>query len=254
MPRIKSKEEIEVMAVAGAKLARIVERLRKEVSAGVRAGDLDSLAFKLIYESGSEPAFLNYHPLGSKRPFPATLCVSLNDVVVHGVPSRSRVIRPGDLVKLDLGLVYKGFYSDMALTVGVPPISFEIAELIGTTREALEKGITAAKPGATLGDVGAAISEKVRRKGFSVVEALCGHGIGRALHEEPSVLNFGIPGKGDTLREGMVLAIEPMVAAGSGAVILYEDDSYRTKDGSLSAHFEHTVAITARGARILTQA
>ena len=249
---IKTSAEVAHMAEAGRRLAEVLSALAKSVSAGMRTEALDWQARAFIKEVGATPAFLGYPAPGSDRKFPAALCVSVNDQVVHGIPS-GYIVREGDVVKLDLGLVFGGWYVDSARTVivgkGIP-----VAEkLVRVTEEALQAGVRAARPGGTLGDIGAAIEEEVRRAGFSVVQKLCGHGIGRELHEEPSVLNTGKPGRGEELQPGMVLAIEPMVAAGSGAVRQLPDDTFITADGSLAAHFEDTEAITEAGPRILTR-
>ncbi len=249
---IKSEREIEIMAEAGKRLASVIDGLKKEVHIGVTTLFLDRLAKELIRESGSEPAFLGYRPVGSAKPYPHSICASLNDVVVHGLPS-DYALKDGDLLKLDLGLKYRGFFSDSAITIPIGRVGREAEKLIHVTREALDVGIAEAKPGKTVGDIGHAIEKFVAKNGFSVVRSLTGHGIGRELHEEPQVLNFGRRGEGEELVPGMVLAIEPMVAIGSGATKQLADDSFVTADGSLSAHFEHTVAITAAGARVLTK-
>ena len=240
------------MAEAGEKLAVILDFLAKSVKAGIRTNELDNIAFKMIRETGCQPAFLNYKPHGARKAYPATVCVSINEVVVHGVPS-DYVIKDGDIVKIDLGLIYKGFYSDSAVTIGIGAIGIKNRNLIETTKKTLELGIEEARPGNTLGDIGFAIERHVKANGFSIVELLTGHGIGRELHEDPYVYNFGKRDEGDELKEGMVIAIEPMVAAGKGSLKQLKDDSFATADGSFTAHFEHTVAITKDGPRILTK-
>lgn len=249
---IKTPEEIEIMAEAGKKLAFVLRALAAEVCAGIPTMRLDEISAALIKERGAAPAFLNYRPAGSATAYPFTLCVSVNDVIVHGQPS-GYVIKDGDLVKLDLGLKYKGFYVDSAVTVGVGNVSREAKKLIEVTRDALYRGIREARAGNTTGDVGYAVERFAVKNKFSVIKSLIGHGIGRNLHEEPSVPNFGKKGEGEELVLGMVIAVEPMIAAGSGATLQRKDDSFSTRDGSLSAHFEHTVAITERGPRILTE-
>lgn len=239
------------MFVAGRKLAAVLNALEKETRAGVIAKDLDKLAYDLILAEGAKPAFLNSRPGGADKPYPYTLCISLNDVVVHGQPS-NYVIKDGDVASLDLGLKYKGYYVDSAITVGVGTITKEANKLMEATKEALVAGIKEAKLGNTLGDVGYAIANVVHKRGFSVADGLVGHGIGRTLHEDPIVFNFGRRGEGEELEEGMVIAIEPMVNAGGSAVRTLKDESFATRDGSLSAHFEHTVAITKHGPQILT--
>ncbi len=252
MIHLKTLEEVEIMAEGGRSLAEILERLKNETVAGVRTKALDKLAFDLIAQWGAEPAFLGYKPHGSGKAYPATLCVSVNETVVHGLPSEY-VIQDGDLVKLDLGLIHQGFYLDAAITVGVGAVSKEARSLIAATEEALYAGIREAHPGNTIGDIGAAVEAVAKRAGFSAVTALGGHGIGRELHEDPHLSSVGPAGRGEELKAGMALAIEPMVGMGSGKVRQMSDDSFVTTDGSLAAHFEHTVAITEKGTRVLTK-
>jgi len=240
------------MATGGAILAGVLRRLASETKPGVATIELDRLARVLITEAGAKPAFLHYRPAGATKAYPYTLCASVNDVVVHGTPS-VYAIREGDLVKLDLGLKYQGLYLDAAITVPVGDVGAQARKLIAVTNDALAAAIKEAKAGRTLGHIGYAIQKIVEKNNFSVVEGLTGHGIGEALHEDPAVFNFGRKGHGEDLEVGMVLAIEPMVAIGQGAIRQLLDESYGTADGSLSAHFEHTVAITARGPRILTK-
>lgn len=248
---IKTDEEIEIMGEGGARLARVLRALKKEVKAGIKTKELDILAREYIKKEGCVPSFLNYRPSGARVSFPAALCVSINEEVVHGLPSE-RVIEEGDLIKLDIGLVHKGFHSDMAITIPVGRMTKDEERLICATREALEKGMRAACLGNTLGDIGAAISARIIRDKLGVVRELVGHGIGRELHENPYVFNVGKPGEGEELLPGMVLAIEPMVALGSGRISQMKDDSFVTADGTKAAHFEHTVAITKKGPRVLT--
>ena len=250
---IKTEEEIKIMAEAGKRLALVVRALKAMAKVGVTTNEIDREAKRLIEASGSIPAFLNYRPSGAGRPYPATICASINSGVVHGLPSDYK-LKSGDLLKLDLGLIYEKFYSDMAITIPIGKVSKEDQELISVTREALEKGIAAVQPGNTLGDIGYAIGSFVKKNGFSVVDGLTGHGIGRKLHEDPYVFNEGLPGEWDVLKPGMVLALEPMVCAGKPRAKQLEDDSFVTADGSNAAHFEHTIAITEKGHRILTQA
>jgi len=251
MVTIKTKEELAVMAKAGRLLSGIVPKIAAAAKVGVALKNLDQLAHELILKTGAEPAFLNYQPQGASKPYPATICASINDIIVHGLPTAYR-LRDGDLLKLDFGLRLKGYYSDTAITVPIGRISDEAKKLVDTTKKALVLGIKQMKPGNHLGDIGYAIDSYVRSRGFYVVEGLTGHGIGRELHEDPSVFNNGKPGAGMELKEGMVLAIEPMIAAGTTRIVQLPDDSYATYDGSLSAHFEHTVEITKTGPRILT--
>lgn len=249
---IKTAQEIKIMREAGKRLAEVLRKLKTSMAIGVTTEFLDKLGHDLILEAGAEPAFLNYCPAGAEKPYPATICASLNDTVVHGLPSQKK-LKNGDIVSLDIGLKYKGFYSDMAITVGIGKIDARAQKLLETTRTAMELGIRKMHPGNTLGDVGWAIESHIQKNGFAVVKNLCGHGIGRNLHEDPAVLNFGRPGEGEPIVSGMVLAIEPMVALGSGRIKQIADDSYVTADGSLAAHFEHTVVITEIGPEILTQ-
>ncbi len=240
------------MAEGGRRLGAVLQRLRSEVRPGVTTLSLDRVARKIITEGGDTPAFLNYRPEGARRAYPYTLCASVNDVVVHGQPS-NYVLRDGDIVKLDLGLKHEGFYLDAAITAAVGKVPAEDKKLMAVTEESLYAGIKEAKPGNTLGDIGYAIERVVRKHKFSIAEGLTGHGIGRALHEDPTVFNFGDRGTGVKLVSGMVIAIEPMVTVGAGAIVQLKDESYGTMDRSHAAHFEHTVAITDAGPLILTR-
>ncbi|MBI2033537.1 MAG: type I methionyl aminopeptidase [Candidatus Liptonbacteria bacterium] len=256
MVTLKTKAEIEIMAEAGHRLAQILTILKNETKAGIPTEYLEKLTRVLIKEAEAEAAFLNYEPANSSKPYPAALCVSVNDTVVHGLPS-NYVLKEGDLVKLDLGLKYWGYYVDAALTVGLGKISDEARRLLQVTERALELAVAHCTPGKRLGDIGQVIQNFVERNKFSIIKTLTGHGVGRSLHEEPTVLNFGSRGSGAELEVGMVLAIEPMVSSspppGGEKVIRKDDDSFVTRDGSLAAHFEHTVAITEAGPRILTK-
>jgi methionyl aminopeptidase len=252
MTHLKSPEEIEIMTEGGRHLAVVLKKLVASVRIGMTTKELDTLAFDFIKGEGCKPSFLNYRPAGAAKAYPATLCASVNDVVVHGLPS-DYVVRDGDLIKLDLGLIYKGFHLDAARTVPVGNVTSEAKRLIATTRKALDAGIKEAKLGHTLGDIGSAIQDVAEKAGYSVAQGLTGHGIGKSLHEDPSVFNFGRRGQGEEIEEGMVIAIEPMINAGAGAIRQLKDDSYATRDGSLSAHFENTVAITKKGPRVLTE-
>ena len=249
----KTPEEIEIMAEAGSKLASVLKALVLEVCVGTTTEEIDKKAFELIKAAGAKPAFLGYRPGGALKAYPKTICVSINEVVVHGLPSPKKIIQDGDVVKLDLGLIWKGFYSDSAVTVPVGRVSKQAEELIRVTREALSLAIKMAKPGNTTGDIGHAVQKFVESHGFEVVKYLGGHGIGKELHEDPFVMNFGNPGDGELLESGMVIAIEPMVAVGSGRVKQTKDDEFVTLDKSISAQFEHTVAIMPQGARVLTK-
>ncbi|MEK7179745.1 MAG: type I methionyl aminopeptidase, partial [Patescibacteria group bacterium] len=205
-------------------------------------------------DGGDEPCFLGYTPEGARRPYPATLCVSINDEVVHGIPNESvKILQEGDIVGLDLGLTHKGVIVDAAITVPVGEVSEEVKRLLAATERALAAGIAQAIPGNHMGDISHAIQKEIEGAGFRVVKELGGHGVGDMVHEEPFIPNFGHPGDGELLSEGMVLALEPISTAGKAAVILAPDGyTYRTKDGSRSAHFEHTILIEKGGARIIT--
>jgi methionyl aminopeptidase len=245
---IKSKNEIALMREAGRIVCEILDELEKAVAPGVTTWELDALAEKLIYQKGARPAFKGY--LG----FPCCLCASVNDEVVHGIPSKRRKLAQGDLMKLDFGVVYRGFFGDSARTVPVGKVSEEARALVEATRQALEKGIAAAVPGNRLGDIGHAVQRHVEARGYSVARGFSGHGIGRKLHEAPEVNNYGEPGSGMKLRPGMALAIEPMVNQGTWEVALLEDDwTAVTLDHKLSAHFEHTIVVTEHGPEVLTR-
>ncbi|HCM36848.1 MAG: type I methionyl aminopeptidase [Candidatus Wildermuthbacteria bacterium RIFCSPLOWO2_02_FULL_47_9c] len=248
MISVKSAGEIAIMREGGRILAQVLEELMGGVRPGMSTLELDKSAEEKIRKAGAKPAFLHY------QGFPNTLCASLNNEVVHAIPSDKKILKEGDILSLDLGLMYKGYYSDIARTVPVGKISKEATRLVEVTKKALQLGTAKARPGATLGDIGYEIQRFVESEGFSVVRELCGHGIGKELHEEPQVLNFGERKIGLVLKEGMVLSIEPMVTAGEWNVKLAKDgQTYLTRDGSLAAHFEDTVAITAQGPEVLTR-
>lgn len=243
---LKSAEEIALMRQAGRIVAETIQALVATLRAGLTTKELDEIAHREILRQGGTPSFLGY------RGYPATICVSLNDEVVHGIPGK-RTIREGDVVSLDVGAIYQGFQGDAAVTVGVGKISPQAQRLIQTAEEALWAGIRAARSGAHLGDVSWAIQCTVEEQGFSVVREYVGHGIGRALHEEPQVPNFGGAGLGPILRSGMVIAIEPMVNSGDWKTQVGPDSwTVSTADGSISAHFEHTIAITDGAPEVLT--
>ena len=211
------------------------------------------MAEKLIREGGDEPAFLNYTPNGAKFPYPATLCVSINNEVVHGIPSDKRILKDGDIVGLDLGLKHAGFFTDMAMTVPVGGIDKEAKKLIEITEKSLIKGIAAAKSGGFVGDIGEAIENFVKPHGYGIVKILGGHGVGKKVHEDPYIPNYGKSGTGPKLVPGMVLALEPMLNEGRDKVFLDNDGyTFKTRDGKRSAHFEHTILITESKAEILT--
>ena len=247
--------ERERLFEAGRRLAHVLKAVEDAVAPGVSSDALEDLAERLIREGGDEPAFLGYTPDGAARPYPASLCVSINDEVVHGIPNEEpRVLKEGDIVGLDLGLVHEGIIVDSAVTAGVGHTSLESKKLMRATEAALAAGIEAAKPGGRIGDISAAIQTVIEDAGFSVVKSLGGHGVGQRVHEEPFIANFGKAGTGPELEPGMVLALEPIAAAGKSSVVLAPDGyTYRTKDGSRSAHFEHTILIEQDGAKIVTE-
>jgi len=243
---IKSDQEIAVMRQAGKIVATVVEVLKSQVRAGMKTKELDVIAARELDRLGAKPSFKGY------RGFPANLCVSVNDEIVHGIPGE-RVLDEGDIVSLDLGAIFRGFQSDAALTVGVGRISPQARRLIETAEGALEAGIAAAYPGARLGDVSAAIQNYAESRGYSAVREYTGHGIGREMHEEPQIPNFGLPGSGPVLKKGMTLALEPMVCAGDWRTRVGDNHwTVVTADGGLSAHFEHTIAITDAEPEVLT--
>jgi len=245
---LKSSQEIEKMRRAGQVVREVLELVRSHVRPGATTLDLEKAAAGRLAELGVKAAFKGYHG------FPCVLCASVNSEVVHGIPSPKRVLKAGDIVSLDFGAVVDGYYGDAAITVPVGAIDADTERLLAVTEASLEAGIAAVRPGATLGDVGAAVQGVVEAGGFSVVRDFVGHGIGVHMHEDPQVPNFGVRGHGMKLRAGMVIAIEPMVNAGKADVkVLGDGWTAVAADGSMSAHFEHTVAVTATGARVLTE-
>lgn len=242
---LKSRGEIELMDEANRIVHRVLDGIAERVRPGVTTGELDAFAEDLIRAAGAVPAFLNY------RGYPATLCTSINDVIVHGIPDETP-LRDGDIIGVDCGVLYKGYYGDAARTYAVGRISSRAQRLMSVTREALDLAVDQVRSGNRLSDIGHAVQEHVERNGFSVVREFVGHGIGAALHEDPQVPNFGSPGHGPRLELGLVLAIEPMVNAGDAAVRVDADGwTARTADGGLSAHFEFSVAVTEAGPRVL---
>ena len=245
---LKTRQELATMREAGRIVCEILDALEELIAPGVSTGELDALAERLTYQKGAQPAFKGY------QGFPACLCASVNDEIVHGIPSRTRRLEEGDLMKLDFGVQYRGFFGDAARTVPVGRIGPDAQALVDVTRSALEKAIEQVVPGNRVGDVSWAVQQHVESHGFSVVQDFVGHGIGRHLHEAPQVPNFGEPGLGIPLRPGMVIAIEPMVSQGTGQVKLLDDHwTALTADRRLSAHFEHTVAVTDGPPDILTR-
>jgi methionyl aminopeptidase len=255
MINIKTKEDIAILREGGARHAQIIRELASMVKPGLSTLDLEDRARELIKEGGDTPAFLGYQPVGASRPYPAAICVSVNDEVVHGIPNEiPKILKEGDIVSIDLGLVHKGLITDMAVTVPVGKVKPELSDLIETTRKALMSGIKMAKGGNRVGDIGSAVERTAIAKGYGVVEELSGHGVGYKVHEDPFVPNYGEPGEGPVLKPGTVIAIEPMFNLGSRHITLDHNDgyTYRTTDGSPSAHFEHTILITKGDPEILT--
>ena len=243
----RSLAELEKMRAAGRLVGQVLTALAAKVAPGVTTADLDAIAEAMIVDAGATPAFKGY------RGYPATICASVNDEVIHGIPSVQRVLNAGDVISIDVGAKLHGYYGDSAVTLAVGPISEAAATLLRVTEESLYKAIEAVKPGSRISDIGHAVQKHVEAHGFSVVREFVGHGIGAQMHEEPQVPNYGEPGRGPRLAEGMVIAIEPMVNAGKPQVKVLSDGwTAVTRDHSLSAHFEHTVAVTADGPWILT--
>lgn len=247
MTSLKTSKEIKTMREGGETLARILKEVSLKIQPGVTTKELDTLAETSILESGAKLAFKGYED------FPGTICTSVNDEVVHSIPGE-RILKEGDIVTLDMGLIWKGYYLDMARTFPVGTVSLEAARLIRIAKKALKLGVNKAKIGNTVGDIGNTIQRFVEGQGYGVVRELCGHGIGKELHEDPKVLNYGKRKSGEELKEGMVICIEPMITVGDWKLEKAQDGhGYKTKDGSLSCHFEDTIAITSRGPLVLTE-
>jgi methionyl aminopeptidase len=243
----RSAVELEKMRAAGRLVGQVLTELTSRVEPGVTTADLDAVAEGLILDAGAIPAFKGYHG------YPATICASVNDEVIHGIPSGQRVLQQGDVISIDVGASLEGYFGDSAVTLPVGRVSEDAARLLRVTEESLYKAIEQARPGGRISDIGHAVQKHVEAHGFSVVREFVGHGIGQQMHEDPQIPNYGDPGRGPRLSEGMVLAIEPMVNAGKAAVKVLNDGwTAVTRDHSLSAHFEHTVAVTADGPWILT--
>jgi len=246
MVSIKTLEEIQIMAEGGKILAGIMKELEKNVKPGITTEDLNRLAENLILKSGGKCSFKGYED------YPACLCTSINEEIVHSVPS-ARQLKDGDIISLDLGIFYQGFHTDMAITVPVGKISPETQRLIRATKKALKRGIKKTRPGNTIGDIGNTIQRYVEGQGFNVVRELCGHGIGKEIHEDPKILDYGKRHSGLEIKEGMVLCLEPMVTVGDWKLKKSADGfGYQTQDGLLCCHFEHTVAVTKNGCQVLT--
>ncbi len=250
---IKTEEEIEILRAGGKRLADILQKVSEKVKPGISIMELDRYAEQLIRDDGDEPAFLGYKPAHHMAPYPASLCVSINNEIVHGIPKEDKILKEGDIVSLDLGLKHNGLFTDHAVTVPVGKINKKDTELLRITSEALLVGISAARGGNRVGDIGYAIQEFVKPYGYGIVRDLSGHGVGRAIHEDPFIPNYGKAGKGVELVAGMVIAIEPMLNEGEDGTVVDRDGyTVRTMDGSKSAHFEHTILITDGEAEILT--
>ena len=246
MIKIKTPEEIEILAEGGKILAKIMKELEKKVRPGIKTLELDRLAESLVLKSGGKCSFKDYEG------FPACLCTSINEEIVHVAPS-NRILKEEDIISLDLGIFYKGYHTDMAITLPVGKISPEIKRLIRVCKKALKRGLKKIRPGNTIGDISNTIQRYVESQGFNVIRDLCGHGIGRELHEDPQILNFGKRRTGPEIKEGMIFCLEPMVTMGNWKLKKTKDKfGYETADDSLSAHFEHTVVVTKSGCQLLT--
>ena len=253
---IKTEKEIEIMRECGKRHARILQKLASLAKPGISSQTLEDKAREYISNEGGTAPFLGYKPWGAKKPYPAALCLSINDEVVHGIPNgaNARDLKDGDIVSLDLGFSYKGLITDAAITIAVGKINAESKKLLVVTEEALYAGIKKAKAGNTTGDIGAAVEAIGEKAGFGIIDILSGHGVGRHVHEDPYVPNFGVKGGGEILKAGMTIAIEPMFNIGTKDIVLGRDGyTYKTADGKRSAHFEHTILITEKGAEILTK-
>ncbi len=252
---IRTEEQRAIAIEAGKRLGEVLEELAAMSRPGVSVAELDEYAEKRIRERGDIPCFLGYSPGGAHRPFPATLCVSVNDEVVHGIPTENPLtLQEGDIVSLDLGLTHKGIVMDSALTVGVGVVNDESIRLMRATEESLAAAIAAAHVGGRIGDISAAAGKVLADSGFSVVKELGGHGVGDEVHEEPFIANYGHPGTGPEIKEGMVLALEPIATAGRGHVKIAKDGyTFISKDGSRASHHEHTILIESTGTTVLTK-
>lgn len=250
---IKTKEEIDALREGGKILAKIMKETISFVKPGVSTYDIDKFVYDAIKKNNCSPSFLNYRPSSDYSPFPGSACVSVNDEIVHGIPNKNKILKEGDIVSIDIGLKYKGLFTDHAITVGVGNISEEDKNLLSATKEALMIGIKAARGGSRIGDIGFAIESFVNER-YGIVRELAGHGVGKKVHEDPYVPNYGKPNTGEKLVPGMVIAIEPMLTSGH-RYLKYDHDGWtiRTKDGKNSAHFEHTIVITSKGPEIITK-
>lgn len=255
---VTTSRELEILRGSGMRLAGILDEIVACVKPGISTFDLDYTAEKLIRDAGGDPAFKGYRSHVSEKPYPASVCASINDEVVHAIPRKDRILKSGDILGIDIGMRWpkkNGLITDMAVTVSVGRIAPVAEELLQVTKEALERGMKAIRPNIRMGDLGAIIQKHIEENGFGVVRDLVGHGVGKQLHENPYVPNFGKSGDGIQLKEGMVIAIEPMATMGSPLVRLADDGwTWKTRDGSLAAHFEHTIVIMKGGAEVLTKA
>ncbi len=253
---IQNEKEYVILRECGQRLGKILQELKRAVRSGVSTGFLDDCAARRIAEAGGDAVFKGYRTYGSRGAYPATVCVSVNEEIVHGIPKKERILQDGDIVGLDIGMRYPsktGLITDTALTVAVGEISDDAKKLMKGTEEALKDGIKAAKIGWKIGDIGHAIETRLKKYKLSIIRDLVGHGVGKKLHEDPYIPNYGKPGTGLLLKEGMVIALEPMASLGSEEIVLDDDGwTYKTADNSLSAHFEHTIIITRDGAEIIT--
>jgi methionyl aminopeptidase len=239
---------------AGRRFGIILQKVAEAVRPGISTGELDALSERLIRDGGDVPAFKGFRPDGAPKPYPATCCISVNDEVVHGIPSMDRILKEGDIVSLDLGLIHDGFVMDSAVTVPVGKVSQQLQELMRATQASLEDSITAARAGARIGDISHATEKAFKGTRFAVVKVLGGHGVGREVHEEPFIANAGHPGTGPEIVPGMVLAIEPIATTGKASVFIAPDGfTYRTRDGSIAAHFEHTILVEKDKTIVLTR-
>lgn len=253
MITIKTQEEIKTLREGGRRLALILGELAAQAKAGVSGAELDTMAREMAEKTGDKSAFLGYKPYGARKPYPASICLSVNSEVVHGIPTADKILKDGDIVSIDMGLVHKGLITDSAVSVIVGAGDAAAEKIVDVTRKALQKGIEAVRAGNTVGDIGYAIEQYVKPFGYGHAEGLAGHGVGYKVHEDPYVPNTGQKGTGEKLVAGMVIAIEPMLNEGTGKII-FDKDGYtvRTKDGKRSVHFEHTVAVTENGCVVLT--
>jgi methionyl aminopeptidase len=250
---VKTNEELENLRISGKILSEVLKETAALVKPGVTTAELDIIAEKGIRDRGGVPSFLNYKPRGASFPFPAALCVSVNEEIVHGIPSEEKILKEGDIITLDLGVTYNGYVTDSAITVAVGQADAKTQKLFDGTREALAAAVAVVKAGAHVGDIGAAVEAVARKYGYSVVEDLGGHAVGKSVHEKPFIENTGVQGQGEVMPEGLVIAIEPIFAEGKGQIQLEDDQwTYSTRDGSRACHFEQSLILTKDGCEILT--